>query len=60
MKRFSRKKKLTNLDSFIKMSLQYHCYETNYKEPLNKNIVAFALKITKLPAIQPISTDFSN
>ena len=47
------------LDLFSKL-LRYEHHAENYKLALEKQIIPFGLRVKNLPAIKPISEDFSN
>ena len=44
---------------FSKLLRYEHCAE-NYKLALEKQVIPFGLRIKKLPAIKPVSENFSN
>ena len=48
------------LDYLFSKLLRYEHQAENYKLALEKQIMPFGLRIKKLPAIKPISEDFSN
>ena len=48
------------LDYLFSKLLRYENHAENYKLALEKKIIPFGLRIKKLPAIKPISEDFSN
>ena len=48
------------MDYLFSKLLRYEHQAENYKLALEKQIMPFGLRIKKLPAIKPISEDFSN
>ena len=49
-----------SLDWFFQKLLRYEHYAENYKLAVDQQIIRFGLRISKAPAILPISEDFNN
>ena len=60
MEWFFQKQTHKKLDYLFRKLLRYEHQADNYKLALEKQIIPVGLRIKKLPAIKPISEDFSN
>ena len=60
MEWFFQKQTHKKLDYLFRKLLRYEYQADNYKLALEKQIIPVGLRIKKLPAIKPISEDFSN
>ena len=48
----------TKLDHLLQKSIRYKHHYENYKESLELDLIPACLKIKKLPAITPVTTNF--
>ena len=48
----------TKLDHLLQKSIRYKHHYENYKENLELDLISAGLKITKLPAITPVTFNF--